>query len=114
MYSRNFYTEKDVPMIPENYDGTTFREEPSVEKCDTGAPFEEKDRQEDLPKPDKEDVPAGIFSGIAKNLFGGFSLKMPKIGSEEILIIATAIFLFLSKDGDIECAIILLLLLLIN
>ena len=55
---------------------------------------------------------SGIFGD--GGLLGGLNLKMPKIGTEEILILATAAFLFFSKDGDKESAIILLLLLLIN
>ena len=47
----------------------------------------------------------------------GFSLerlRLPKLGTEEILIIGLALFLFLSRDGDKECAILLALLLLIH
>ena len=53
-------------------------------------------------------LPFGSFlSDIGKN--SKFSLQ--KIGTEEILIIATAAFLFFAKEGDKECAIMLLLLL---
>ena len=65
---------------------------------------------------------SGLFSGIPflSGLFGGGSIpflssvKMPKIGIEEILIIGAALLMFFSKNGDKECAIILTLLLFIN
>ena len=52
-----------------------------------------------------------------KSIFTGMDfgkLSFPKIGTEEILIIGLAIFLFLSRDGDKECAVLLLLLLFIR
>ena len=65
---------------------------------------------------------SGLFSGIPflSGLFGGgnipflSSVKMPRIGIEEILIIGAALLMFFSKNGDKECAIILALLLFIN
>ncbi len=44
----------------------------------------------------------------------GIGIRLPRIGTEEILIIAMALFLFFSKDGDRECAIMLAMLLLIS
>lgn len=74
---------------------------------------------------ENSDVSAGIFKFFDKSSLGGLfgkgvrlgdsmSLRLPKIGTEEILLIAIALFLFFSKDGDKECAIMLLLLLLVG
>ena len=123
MYSRNYYGEtEEKPKLPANYDGTAFASQESGEIRDTGAT-----------EADAEAIAAhsegvngvsqkrgGILSGLSHTLLGGLldggglNIKMPKIGVEEILIIATAAFLLFSKDGDVECAILLLLLLLIN
>ena len=109
MYSRSYYPEDTHPPLPDGYDGVAFA-----------------DRIEDIPtdiqpQPEqKETVPtsggASILSGLfgKGGLFGIEGIKMPKIGTEEILIIATAAFLLFSKNGDKECAIILLFLLFIN
>ena len=86
----------------------------------------EKNESDDVSyKKEKSDVSAGIFKFFDKSSFGNLfgkgvrlgdsmSLRLPKIGTEEILLIAIALFLFFSKDGDKECAIMLLLLLLIS
>ena len=114
MYSRNYFeSELPSPAVPENYVGTAF-----------GA-TEADDGQRDLPSAPPDEpasaVPAakskqtsrgGIFSSL--NLPFLESLRLPNIGSEEILIIAVALFLFFSQNGDKECAVILLLLLLVN
>lgn len=93
-------------------------------------PVMNKNPWEEPPTPPKkeEEKVESVFSGIGKSpLFGSLSglfkggglgnfssLKLPRLGTEEILIIAAAAFLFFSKDGDNECALMLLLLLLIN
>lgn len=143
MYSRNYYTESGEKIsIPENYDGVTFGvdmnqdDNPPIPESviETGAEAN-KNPWEALPPPppppshmhesshgDKSD---SILTGLTKSPvlgglfgkglpFGLSSLKFPKIGTEEILIIGAALFLFFSKDGDRETAIILLLLLLVN
>ena len=109
MYSRSYYPEDTHPSLPDGYDGVAF-----------------SDRIEDIPtdvrpQPDQnEAVPtsggASILSGLfgKGGLFGIEGIKMPKIGTEEILIIATAAFLLFSKNGDRECALILLFLLFVN
>lgn len=142
MYSRGYYTEANEKIsLPESYDGVAFSDPSgltsdathdsarSVEECSVGAgglqnPWEDKGESK------RSDVPAGsesagflsglrtsplfgkIFSG--GSLFGIEGLRMPKIGSEELLILATAAFLLFSRDGDKECALILLFLLFIN
>ena len=116
MYSRSFYPDTNARLtIPDNYDGTALIEAPPV--------IEEKTAEVSvgIPDTDKNEASTAVSLGkipFLSSLFGGskldFGLKLPKIGTEEILIIATAAFLFFSKDGDRECAIMLALLLLIN
>ena len=72
----------------------------------------------------EEKAKGGISSLFSSSIFSGLfpsgkipflsSLSLPKIGTEEILIIAAAAYLFFSKDGDKECAIMLILLLFVN
>lgn len=139
MYTRTYQTEEEKITVPENYDGNAFREEPSSTSeppkedipvfLQTEKPsdfsFEENhaptklDSEEVLAKPKGD---GGIFSGLFKRgwlspvfdsipfLKNGFS----DIGTEEILIIAVAIFLLFSKSGDKECATMLFLLLFIK
>ena len=119
MYSRNYYSERqDRLNLPENYDGTAFIETHADEGApdrvieasyiDEGSQMEEKS----LPSRDKTSLVSSLFSG--NGLLGNLGLSIPNLGAEEILIIATAAFLFFSKNGDRECALILLLLLFIN
>ena len=88
--------------VPRAYDGIALRDEPCAEpRC----------CQENLPEKPKEGA------GFLQNILGNLNIRLPsldKIGFEEILIIAIAAFLFFSADGDKECALILLALLLIN
>ncbi len=140
MYSRNYYTEAGEKInVPENYDGVTFsidesKEEAAPQTAETSEVSAEpkKNPWEALPPPvpqshenETEKRADGILAGLTGVPFLGrifgkgmplglSSLRLPKIGTEEILIIGAAIFLFFSKDGDRECALILLLLLLIN
>lgn len=56
---------------------------------------------------------------IPKNFFSKGSLNsikdsFKKIGTEELLILALAAFLFFSRDGDRECALMLLALLFVG
>ena len=117
MYSRSFYPEiEEKPTLPENYDGTAFLEAP--------APQTENEAVEASAKTDgEEDVSAvggGFLSSLGRIPFlSGFfgnrgAIKFPKIGSEEILILGTAALLFFSKEGDKECALMLLFLLFIS
>ena len=119
MYSRSYYADETSRVtLPENYDGTAFRES-------------DKERMPEQPIIESNDENSVEASGhivgegtgfgripILSALFGsgescGLSGPM-NLGIEEILILATAAFLFFSKDGDKESAIILLLLLLVN
>ena len=130
MYSRSFYpSEQRRPAFPENYDGTAFSEPPSI----SNEPLQETVNfiPEKIAEPAlNESVPAepamssakpsskipllsDIFGGSG-GIFGSGDNFLSQIGVEEILIIAIAAFLLFSKDGDIECALMLLLLLFID
>lgn len=142
MYSRGYYTEANEKInLPDSYDGVAFSEPSGVTSDvtrDSARGIEEsavgsgglQNPWEDKGESKRTDVPVGsesvgFLSGLARaplfgkifsggSLFGIEGLRMPKIGSEELLILATAAFLLFSKEGDKECAIILLLLLFIN
>lgn len=140
MYSRSYKQDGESISIPESYGGVAFRE-PEVEPVPDDAPrslAKSADIRFTSPEPPDPNLtssleaePAkseetvatgGFFSSIMdkmpiKNLFSGIDigkLGLSRIGSEEILIIGLALFLFFSRDGDKECAVLLLLLLLIR
>ncbi len=113
MYSRSFYPpEGAVTALPESYDGTRF-----AENNEPTPPIVEVEKEADevsCSAPAQATQTTSLFP----NLFGGGGIFgaggfLSNIGIEEILIIAVAAFLFLSNDGDIECAIMLVLLLFI-
>ena len=133
MYSRS-YIGNPPAKIPENYDGIAMSEPEIREKADTYSETNDSQRKADTPalnpwesessekeEPRTESVGAfsslggtlgGVLGGIKLPFFG--EIKMPKIGTEEILILIAAAYLFFSKDGDKECAIILILLLFVT
>ena len=116
MYSRSFYPESNERLsIPENYDGTALIESVAhnvEESAEVSTDIDKSTEANINSTANFGKIP--FLSGLFGNSGLNFGLKMPKIGVEEILIIATAAFLFFSKDGDRECAIMLALLLLIN
>ena len=127
MYTRSFTgADERSTALPPGYDGTAFEGSQSSEKRDTGIALETFSENSFEPAAKKCDEQkeggGGLFSRFMPLFSSLFSsgdgssgiLKFPKIGTEEILIIATALFLFLSRDGDRECAVILLLLLIVN
>lgn len=126
MYSRSYIEEPEVLTPPANYDGNVFSDEAKYEKNHTCPPTNEDFAQSAASAAAGEATAVGAtpkapFSsilGFGKNIFGGLfgggGFRLPRLGTEEILIIATAMFLLFSKEGDKECAILLLLLLLIN
>ncbi len=140
MYTRTYQPEEEKITVPENYDGNAFREEPAAPEIpreeisvflqkeeptsvsftqDNTPPSKKDDVKEVLTKPKGD---GGILTGLFKNfrhtsifnslpfLKNGFA----DIGTEEILIVAVAIFLLFSKSGDRECAIMLFLLLFVK
>ncbi len=132
MYTRSYYSDgKDAVIPPENYDGVTFScqneglapsNEPETEAMVNANPWEPQ-IEKTAEKSERETVAtsgilskipflSGVFGKGGLPIFG--SLSIPKIGNEELLILGAALFLFLSKEGDKQCALMLLLLLLIS
>ena len=117
MYSRNYDTTDDF-SVPKNYDGTAFsaHKEESAKGAEAGGGGEDGCVKEAF----APSGGGGFFSSLLGKIpfassLSGFglptALKMPEIHGEELLIIAVALFLLFSKNGDKECAIILLILL---
>ena len=96
MYTREYDSEM---RLPGGYSGVAL------------SPCEEEHHPE--PKPPEKSGITSILPDSLLHLFRKDRLSGFKIGLEEILIIAAAAFLFFSKDGDIECALMLLVLLFI-
>lgn len=133
MYTRP-YDERSGIVIPESYGGTALfdKEPPSASsENDTVAasgaaqegqrnPWESERVHTEKGEEREKSEPVGSFLSKLPfgNLFGGIlgngRFGLQKIGTEEILIIATAAFLLFSKDGDKECAIMLILLLFLS
>ena len=117
-------------MIPESYGGTSLSPRAHKDSADEaltsdteeckGTPTEEGEIHTSSPLSDEKATQTFAplskipFIGYFKNIVKFDNFGLQKIGTEEILIIATAAFLFFSKDGDKECAILLLLLLLLS
>ena len=99
MYTRDYDSELHVPG---GYNGVAIQP-----PCDE-APHEPPSEH---PAPPCDNGILSILPSGIQSLFNPKKLASFKIGLEEILIIAAAAFLFFRKDGDIECAIMLLLLL---
>lgn len=126
MYTRSFFTEEGKSSLPENYDGTAFSkaQESETKTEEASNPFIPPDFEEKLSRAS----PQKSFSGLSsimerlpiKNLSSIFSLakneedKGLNFGTEEILICAAALYMFFSKNGDKECAIILFILLFVR
>ncbi len=127
MYTRSYDNEGGI-RIPERYDGNAF-----------SAPEEQTDVKSEILKSEplrapwdtqkeevhEDTVPTVAGAGVG-NIFSRYIKKLPfgalnifggdgfHLGTEEILIIGVALFLFFSGGGDKECAIMLLLLLLVK
>lgn len=130
MYTRSYYPEGEGIKIPENYDGNAFREVETKEE-ERIVPSEESVKHEevlrapwDVSKSAEEVV---VNANAGNRGFGSFFDKLSlnnltgflpffkggkfSLGNEELLICAIALFLFFSRSGDKECAVMLLLLL---
>ena len=129
MYTRPYNDEAHGIVIPESYGGTLLRESETpteINEAQYSRTHESKAKNpwETEARAPTEEVhneadSVETFSFLSKLPFGNLlsnigkngKLGLQKIGTEEILIIATAAFLFFTKEGDKECAIMLLLLL---
>ncbi len=131
MYTRTYFKENEPLSIPENYDGNAFREEVSEAGADLEARGETEKAEEAgmylKKEPEKCEKPSAGLSSLfeklpMKSLLGGFPFKgflgkgklVESFGYEEILIAALMIYMFFSKNGDKECAIMLLFLLFVS
>ena len=139
MYTRNYYSEDEKINVPENYDGNAFAEKKETVNANeiNQTPTQNTEIPPlrapwDIPKEEKQDVTeqvmakpresAGVFGDFMSRLpFGSLFKKgdflgnaLSDFGTEELLIIGVALFLLLSKNGDKECAFILLFLLFVK
>ena len=108
MYSRSYDSsdEREV-SVPLHYDGIAFSE---------GTPGEEKEDEGDgcastsaPPSPRSPILNIPFLKGLVSSGIPG-GVRMPKIGKEELILVAAAAFMFFTDGGDKECAIMLLLL----
>lgn len=126
MYTRTYFTEDKKSSVPENYDGNAFYCQPKeTDKSEqTSAMFSppNQEQNEDLEAMGK--VGGGLSSIMEKLPLKNLSSLLPfqkkgengrfNFGTEEILICAAALYMFFSKSGDKECAIMLIILLFID
>lgn len=103
MYTGRYRNDGEM-QIPDGYDGTMLGDD-SSQGCDD---------PESVGTNAKPALLSGIFRGGLDGILKIPLLKGLNLGIEEILIGATALFLLTSKNGDKECAIMLLLLLFVT
>lgn len=124
MYTRNFFPEQSTDInIPENYDGVALREAPEDDFSEEeihNAP--ESVSASSRVKIQNETEESGIAGWLKKLPFkipfldtkGLSSGIFSSFGTEELLIIGIALFLIFSGTHDVECAIMILLLLFVK
>ncbi len=121
MYTRTYNDEKSNIIIPESYGGTALYES-AEDKFDNVSDPPKNPWESDAaaaasaPVNEGKSEPTSFLSKIKipaflSNIFNSDNFGLQKIGTEEILLIAVAAFLFFSKDGDKECSLLLLALL---
>ena len=122
MYARAYNSDTHGIVIPDSYGGTALYE--PAEKTEAAEeessevsmnPWEEEVHTESE-NAASEEPKSSIFSKLPfldflPNIFKTDTFGLQKIGLEEILILATAAFLLFSREGDKECAILLIVLL---
>ena len=112
MYTRT-YPDR-ISDVPEGYKGTAMSE---TEMADTGYigaganPWENRETEQASVEASKS--VSGI-SGILGGLFQNGKFSLQSVGFEELLIIAAAAYMLLSREGDRTCGIMLLVLLFIS
>ena len=112
MYSRPIDGSRQRIKLPENYSGTAVEECPSYENAEAevhSAPPGVEEVPCDCGAREKEPV-----LGRARQLFSRLPFHMPRFEGEDLLILGVCALLFFSKDGDKECALLLLILLFIG
>ena len=121
MYTRTYADDHSGILIPDSYGGTALSQPHTQQRQpdeDNGKnPWEEAQTMTSSEPAEPESTQASAeptklhMPAFLTNIFKNSNFGLQKIGTEEILIIAAAAFLLFSKDGDKECAIILLLIL---
>ena len=123
MYTRTYFTGSDKLSIPENYDGNAFRESAAA---DSAASLDSQSSDNTVLEKENEnhDKASAVSSFFERLPFKNFFSVLPKksffngeeklfknFGYEELLIALLTLYMFFSKEGDKECAVMLLLLL---
>ena len=121
MYTRTYSDEHRGILIPESYGGTAFIDSQATDESvrdDKGKNPWEGGEGESVKTSTEPEIEASssVISKIQmphflSNIFKNNNFNLQNIGKEEILLIAAALFLFFSKEGDKECALMLFLLL---
>lgn len=115
MYSRSYGNQSPAMGVPNDYGGTALLEDVHTEPAEE--PTTAADNADTVEVGASPEHGSGISSWLSRltrgNLLGGSSF-LEHFGTEEILIIAAALVLLLSPERDIECALMLLVLLFIG
>jgi hypothetical protein len=121
MYTRTYGEEQRGIQIPDSYGGTALvgGMAPKTDGGDSEASGQwEESEAETSASPSEPEKKASTpllpkiqLPSFLSNIFKNSNFGLQKIGKEEILLISSALFLFFSKEGDRECAIMLILLL---
>lgn len=117
MYTRPYNDERHGIVIPDSYGGTALHDSITANDEDRGknpwesqqqaqASTDENEESTEVFANEEKSQSSSFLSGIFKNT--NFSLQ--KLGKEEILLLTAAAFLFFSKEGDKQLALMLLLL----
>ena len=128
MYTRSYFQDDEKISIPENYDGNAFREDSeakmneSEKQRNAFTQVNNESSEECFFNERKDNGGLGFIQSFLHRLqpssvfekFDFFRGGRFDFGSEEILIFGIALFLFFSEGKDIECALMLLLLLFIK
>ena len=132
MYTRSYNKEEEGLKLPDNYGGTAFLPkseshdevktvyaEPEKREIKISRPIDSADASDKdstdneaikRVKSDDEKIP--FLSKRLRQIFESYHL--PKLDFDDLLLIAIAAFVFLSQSDDIECAIMILLLVFIK
>ena len=127
MYTQQYDRETAKISVPNNYSGNalleTFETKQEKDTSDKNQSFGEtketrREESEVMGKPKDKPFFSSIFKNLPfGNLHGGFDFFKNgriKLGGEEIIIAAVALFLIFTSNGDTELGIMLLLLLFIT
>lgn len=129
MYQRKYYKDEAAMKIPDNYSGLAIDAEGYIdETAPSEEPYEVPTLAMPIPPPSPSppsDEECGTHACAERRHGGTFyetiegfcrriGLHMPSFDREDILLIGVALFLFFSKDGDKECALLLIALLFLS